>query len=360
MKKLLCSFKKNILFVFTLGFTLTTKAENLCSNHLDRKNHETAQTLNSFLNPNEDHELLAYTLDLTQFALDTVFSSQNLQNPMKPFLWLIKNPRGEVVGALFGTSHRYVSLNMFSDNVRNIISKADKVFLEHSTKLGGEVFHKLERLTSNDAKTFLSPESLKKIMSDEIEFLDLRNKAEYISGHLFFPVPQFNPYFKSPYGLKKVLYEFSEVATSELATQPIDLDSQIERLAQSFGARLSYLEVTNDYASEFTGADTIESVESMILSPGNIFIRNYIQLRQFLSQYRDRDLKAFELELQSMNPQELDLTLILRNRRWIPKIIESLKVNKFTLVVSGVFHHFGPENLRELLSPFGYQFELVE
>ncbi len=326
-----------------------------------------AELCHSYLNPkHEQHYLHSGLLNLSPelVPLDSMFYQKNGTPKIlqKPFVWQIKNQSGQTVGAYIGTSHSYISLEMMPPQVVDLIRQADMVMTEYSSQQNGELDAQLI-LPESDRYGVrivdqLTKAEVAKALRDWLNFLTIKEQAVRRLGRaMFFPSHSFSINQISAYGFFTQLSLNAEIASSELRAQPIQLDDQIANLAQFYGAKWQFLEEGPVFLENFAFGYTLARVKELLAQQGNIFEIEYFRLKQFFEQYLNGDLAAFAQYVDELNDHEHKHFFELRNKSWMPRIINNLQYQKFTVIAAGAFHFVGRDNLIQLLEDAGYTVE---
>lgn len=319
---------------------------------------------------NTDHELHFEHSSILKFSpeeipLDSIFYNPD-NTPITlthPFIWLIKDQTGQPVGALIGTAHKYVSIDMMPKVFFEILRQSSVVMTEHSSRQNGELDLKLMRPGTNRSSVFsqLPTEDTYRINSDFINFNRIKREvARRLASKVFFPRNEFSITNLSTYGFFMRQCEVAEMASSELRTQPIQMDDQIGRLATSHGVKWRYLEDGVIHLHQYVYGHTLTRIKQLLSQSTNIFEVEYFNHRYLLKNYRDGNLEAIEAYIETLTDLEREYFLSLRNRAWIPRIIQNLKSEGFTTIAAGIYHFVGEDNVIQLLEAEGYKAERLQ
>ncbi len=344
---------RTAVITFLLLLTLTAQGFEVCESYLNR-DHE-----RHF----EHSKILQLSAD--EIPLDTIFYDSNgtpiiFQNP---FIWLIKDKNNKSVGALIGTVHKYVAIDMMPKKFFDVLAHASVVMTEHSSRENGNLESKLIRPNIKEDSVYhqiSSPEAYR-INTEWINFNRVKLEvSRRLNFKTFYPKNDLNIMQLSTYGFFMRLSDVAEIASSELRTQPIQMDDKIGRLAQGHGARWQYLEDGPEHLLQYAHGHKLDQIKEILSKNENIFEAEYFQHRKLLQNYKDGNLQALNDFIDTLSPHEHEFKLRLRNRSWIPRITSNLQSQNFTVIAAGIYHFVGEDNLLQLLETQGYKAERLQ
>jgi hypothetical protein len=280
----------------------------------------------------------------------------------KPFVWAIKDQNQKLIGLLVGTSHDYISIDMFPESFRALLVNVNYVFTEHSSQQNGELNSILIRQNFEPSipslYSQLTQAERNRVMDDFLEYQFMKSKISiHLNSDLYSPQNSFNLVNLSAFGFIDRLTENSEVATSALNRQLVQLDDQIARFAKFNGATWGFLEEGPEHLINFANGFTFDQVKTLLTTRENIFEQSYFSVRQLLTQYKNGDLSGLKKYVDGLTDSERQSFLTDRNKLWIPKIVSQFRKNEVTLVIAGAYHFVGKDNVIELLESEGYSVE---
>lgn len=302
-------------------------------------------------------------------SLDTLFAFDRLKEPevnllVRPFAWHIKDAKGNIRGAFIGSYHRYASAIWLPMNVQRIIRSASTILLESDGRIPFDLYQRWIQETDpyNNSDHFLnhlSPQQIGKIEQDFAEFVARRNHMAMVHNQDWVPQSlNLDLNGLTTFGFLQRLSMLAEIRSSS-DSYKLALDDEIAMVATHFGAKLGYLESYSEFIGEFAQAAKLTDLYHLVNLPHNIFDHLYNNLRTEASAYQKGDLDYFSRQTEFEGAESHRLTLVLRNQRWVPRIIDKLETENFTLVVAGVSHFAGQQNLLQLMERHGYQLERI-
>ena len=117
------------------------------------------------------------------------------------------------------------------------------------------------------------------------------------------------------------------------------------------GLETVFLEDVELQMSVFEALISAQELESTI--QGFNSINHQSELEKFYNCYKNGDLACIEAEIQSMDEMMRQLSLVRRNKDWVPIIEKFLKSGQ-SFVAAGIGHMVGEDNLLLLLEERGF------
>ena len=137
------------------------------------------------------------------------------------------------------------------------------------------------------------------------------------------------------------------------------IDNYVVKKARARRSSMRGLESPADHAAIFTGMNDIES-EAYVLRAIVYAGQTEAQIRSDIAAWRVGNVAklAASIEPPVREAPGLDTRFLQsRNVRWIPVIEKAIKSGTPTMIVAGVGHFSGPQNVLILLREHGYQIE---
>ncbi len=138
------------------------------------------------------------------------------------------------------------------------------------------------------------------------------------------------------------------------------LDLQLGRRAMADGKPIAGLE---------SPLEQIEALAALDDGLGDVLVEDFLRqmrvlgetLDDLIAAWRDGDVERLDefvtIEMQAASPQVYERLIVERNRRWLPAIEQALESGEKVLVVVGLAHLVGENNVRDLLASRGYRIE---
>ena len=283
----------------------------------------------------------------------------------RPPLWAVSDRSGQIKVVLVGTMHRYMSLRHFPEKVIPVFEGARRVYTEHSSRVGGDDDRRAQRAEPhhpNSLAQLLKPNELERIQSDLDSFTNFKQSLFEKVPELYTPKWQAVFEYLTPYGVFMEVSNISEIVTSELRAQPIQIDDQIARVAEAAGAFKGYLEPPHGrYFQDYYESHTAEAITEFLAESDNVFewmLQNHQQMARNYHQGHD---EAFERMILQMNERYRDAMLYDRNQNWLVKLEQLISEPEgYSLVIVRALHIYGEQGLNRLLQDLGYKVQRVE
>jgi uncharacterized protein YbaP (TraB family) len=158
-----------------------------------------------------------------------------------------------------------------------------------------------------------------------------------------------------PWAAALVLTQFGLTRTGFDANLGIDM--QITERAKADGKTVDGLETVIDQLSVFDDRSFDEQTRFLLDSTDDA-PRLGEDLGKLIAAWRAGNLKALEKEFikeRAKSPGLYDALLGVRNRKWMPKLLDLLDDEQDYLVVVGTLHYVGKDGLLRLLKERGYK-----
>jgi len=299
----------------------------------------------------------------------------------KPYLWSIKKD-GEVRGYFFGTMHSDIKLSSLPASILEKIR--DSGITVKESPYGDRVPPELDKARTNqfwrqlEGRAALLPE-IPKVDYEKVKHLRellmadmhaFKNQLIATEGYSRFDFDHFArniSYMFRPAGNEASVFYAQDrlfhIAFSPWLTFPEQnqLDTRLANYALENGVQTDFLETSYDQiytvAQSYTLDDLLNWIREMREKSGNLFWSIRLETEREILRYYTGDFEGMNAVVDSYTDYQYEMFLGLRNRNWMPKILDLLehpRNGKPSFILVGNYHFAGKDSLLTLTQNAGF------
>ena len=273
--------------------------------------------------------------------------AQDNTKDAKSIFWEVTGPGVKKTTYLFGTHHLY-DYGFIKTNkiILKKLKKADVVV--------GEIVIEPSAMMKIAMASIMPNKTLKQLMSEK----DYKATDACLKKYTGMGIFLYNKFKPIAIYQMLMLQKYAKVLGMNLKkTGNSAMDEYFQKAARNLNKKLVALETVDDQLKVlYDGKPLDKQVDlllEMVYDKDSLATKEIVKLNKM---YQQQDLSGLhQLMKTTASEQELELLLVNRNKKWIPKIEELLKSGQSAFIAVGAGHLPGEFGVLHLLRQKGYQ-----
>lgn len=293
------------------------------------------------------HNRFLFMAILWAIGLSLPAQAQEGISEAKSIFWEVTGPGVKKPTYLFGTHHLY-DYGFIKKNkiILKKLKKADVVV--------GEIVIEPSTLMKVAMASIMPNKSLKELMTDK----DYKATDACLKKYTGMGIFLYNKFKPIAIYQMLMLQKYAKVLGMDLKkTGNSAMDEYFQKSARNLSKKLVALETVDDQLKVlYDGKPLDKQVElllEMVYDKDSLATQEIVKLNKM---YQQQDLSGLHrLMKKTASEKELELLLVNRNKKWIPKIEELLKSGQSAFIAVGAGHLPGDFGVLYLLQQKGYK-----
>lgn len=293
------------------------------------------------------HNRFLFIAILWAIGLSLPLQAQEGINEAKSIFWEVTGPGVRKPTYLFGTHHLYDY--GFIKNNKIILKK-----LKKADVVVGEIVIEPSTLMKVAMASIMPNKSLKELMNDK----DYKATDACLKKYTGMGIFLYNKFKPIAIYQMLMLQKYAKVLGMDLKKSGNSaMDEYFQKSARNLNKKLVALETVDDQLKVlYDGKPLKKQVElllEMVYDKDSLATQEIVKLNKM---YQQQDLSGLhQLMKKTASEKELELLLVNRNKKWIPKIENLLKSGQSAFIAVGAGHLPGDFGVLYLLQQKGYK-----